>query len=167
MKKQKEVVFQGMIALNETCDCTDPCYDKDVWCRHTVEEMFPGDYACYALVSNEGDWGERVAESWIIHEDFDNNGAHPREIKKLKRGDLREVGVDAGLFGYFNNKPDFTDGEWMSFCDSLGNSYPTMTTHLGVAEGFVTSSGYGDGGYDVQCWNDENGNVAAISTRFI
>ena len=49
----KECVKVGHIILGNTVDVTDPCYDKDVWCRTTLHDMIPGKYKCEAVIADE------------------------------------------------------------------------------------------------------------------
>lgn len=168
--KDIEVKSVGQITLADTCDLTDPCYDKDVWCRTTVENMLPGKYNCYAAVSDEKNWGDRVCRTWIIHEDFDKNPADDENFAEgLYIDKVSNNGVDAGLFGYFNNKPDFDDKTWDEFLAHISSMHPVITVcPFDGRDGFVTSSGYGDGGYDSVTWRDAHtGKVVAINTTFL
>ena len=152
------VVNAGTITLGCTCDVTDPCYNADVWCRHTVT-VKPGIYNCFLEISDEGDWGNRVKRSWIIHEDI-------ADIKGLRKSFTCECGVDAGLLGYFDNKPDFTDEEWESLCDSINWDDKFVIDQFRGRDGFFTASGYGDGCYDITVYKKKGENVA-IEAVFI
>lgn len=141
-------------------DITDPCYDRDVWCRMNDVEIEPGDYECYVkLLDDEetGGWGERVAEIGIRNI-VSISGAYTHVYNYLG-----EIGVDAGLAGFFNNKPDYTGEEWGDFCSALGDH----EKHAWINEdGFFSSSGYGDGEYDVYAAM-ENGKIVALFIEFI
>ena len=121
----------GTLVLGNKVDITDPCYDKDVWCRMTVD-CEPGEYKGYVELSDEGEWGIRVKSISIFKGD---------KICGIEEMELiGEIGVDVGMAGFFNNKPDFNDEEWEYFCDK---------THHGNAwnmyNGIFSYSGYGDG----------------------
>lgn len=148
----------GTISLGCTCDVTDPCYNADVWCRNTVT-VKPGKYNCFLEMSDEGAWGTRVKRSWIIHEDF-------IDLEDLDEGYFCECGVDAGLLGYFDNKPDFTDEEWENLCNSINWKDKYVIDKYNGRDGFFTSSGYGDGAYEVVVY-EHNGENVAIETLFI
>jgi hypothetical protein len=75
--------------------------------------------------------------------------------------EIGEIGVDAGLAGFFNDKPDYTDDEWSEFCDSIRNGNAWIRD-----EGFFSSSGYGDGCYPVNACRI-NGEIVALEIRFI
>lgn len=143
----KRVVVGEYVFDSET-DITDPCYDRDVWCRMNNVPTVPGKYTCIAYILDTGDWGNRVAMMRIEHESV--CGVEDIIADEVLVG---EIGVDAGLAGFFNKKPDYPDDEWVKFCDDLGKEYPTRKI---VQDGFVCSSGYGDGGYPV--YGHKNGN---------
>ena len=154
----------GEIVLGETCDITDPCYDADVWCRNTVI-VKPGAYVCYADIRNYDDWGKRVKRSWIIHKDCDGHKMPHNDSSLTWKGDY-DCGVDAGLFGYFDDKPDFSDNEWRKFCNAIEGDPTAQISKFDGRDGFFTSSGYGDGGYYVDAYA-KDGEVVALETRFI
>ena len=52
MKKQFEKVGQIHIT-GQHIDITDPCYDADVWCRTSIENMAPGMYNCMVAYREE------------------------------------------------------------------------------------------------------------------
>lgn len=155
----------GEIELYHKCDITDPCYNKDVWCRHTVENIKPGKYNCYVEETYSKDWGRQISGSWIIHEDYDT-ACHPEYMSELDRDEDYEVGVDAGLFGYFDDKPDMTDDEWNRFCDNIKEHPVAQISKFRGRDGFYTSSGYGDGGYPVLTYS-ANDKIVAIAAIFI
>lgn len=132
-------------------EITDPCYDKDVWCRINNFPIIPGEYECYIVVANNeetGSWGNRVAKIGIRmdHADtFEKKGF---------------IGVDGGLAGFFINKPDYSDDEWKEFCHKIeeGNTWI-------FDEGFFSSSGYGDGSYSVYA-GYKNGKIVEVLIDF-
>ena len=74
--------------------------------------------------------------------------------------EIGSIGVDAGLAGFFHNKPDYTDGEWAAFCDRVRHGDVWLTK-----DGFYSSSGYGDGCYGVYAYK-QGGEITAIEIRF-
>ena len=73
---------------------------------------------------------------------------------------IGNIGVDAGLAGFFHDKPDFTDAQWTAFCDQIKTG-DTWLTDLG----FFSVSGYGDGAYKVFAAKTGN-EVTALEIRF-
>ncbi len=134
--------YVGTIELGTKVDITDPCYDKNVWCRMTTD-CEPGTYKGYIEMSDEGDWGMRVATVSIFKGD---------KIWRIEEMEfIGTIGVDAGLAGFFNDKPDFKGNEWSEFCDSIieGNAW-------NLYNGIFSSSGYGDGCYEVYANEERN-----------
>ena len=154
MKLSKKVV--GWHDFHGSVDITDPCYDKDVWCRKNDIKIADGNYLCVI---------------WI----YRKRGKHPEECVSIigiyldgnipEQSDMQsigEVGVDAGLAGFFHNKPDYNDAEWSEFCDKIRDGDYWLTD-----EGFWSTSGHGDGCYPVFASEDEQGVINTLEIRFI
>ena len=111
-----------------------------------------GRYNTFYEKVNEGDWGIRVSRCAIAQE-----GCDTWDVENAHRVRTSSVGVDAGLCGFFVNKPDYDDAAWDEFCNMLtrmDKKYEKDTGHryrnvYHTDEGFFTSSGYGDGEYNV------------------
>ena len=69
--------------------------------------------------------------------------------------------MDAGLAGFFYNKPDYDDDAWQEFCNRIRNGDVWMTE-----DGFYSSSGYGDGCYGVYA-EVQNEEIVALEIRFL
>lgn len=145
--------FEGVV------DITDPCYDKNTWCRMNVT-VKAGEYDCHI-------WRHTSKEIWNGEEYKDVRvgviGIYLNGIIPPQRS-MEEVGsisVDAGLAGFFMNKPDYNDDEWSAFCDSIRDGDAWIKD-----EGFFSSSGYGDGYYPVYAYR-MNGEIVALEIRFI
>ena len=134
--------YVGTIELGTKVDITDPCYDKDTWCRMTTD-CEPGEYKGYVEMSDEGSWGMRVASISIF------KGNKKWGIEEMEC--IGTIGVDAGLAGFFNDKPDFNDEEWSEFCDMIreGDAWD-------LYNGIFSSSGFGDGEYNVYANEERN-----------
>ena len=145
-------------------DVTDPCYDRDTWCRTTVP-LPPDAYTAFVTYSDQGEWGERVAASGIC-KDLMLRHASCAYFKPAGK-----VGVDAGLMGFFVDKPDYSDDEWSrmidemrAYADAHGGKWPNVWTKDG---GFMTSSGFGDGEYPVFLITDASGNAVGVMVVYI
>lgn len=141
----------GNITLPGMIDITDPSYDEDVWCRINNFPIMPGTYECYAKYADNEEtegWGERVAVCGI-------RKVNAKADHFERRG---MIGVDSGLAGFFNcdNRKVFEDEILHSGTMDVffGNNY------------FCTSTGYGDGGYDVYA-GFHNGEVVEVYIKFI
>lgn len=158
-------------------DITDPCYDRDVWCRMNDVKVMPGTYNCYAYLGTDKDWGKRC---WIAQIVVDDSSSYYSSIaeERIQSGrswrTIGEIGVDAGLAGFFNHKPDFDDNEWDAVwmqkpCKECEEAYiqefsRNEQTQTG-GDGFWTRSGCGDGCYSVHAIR-ENRKIIALEIRF-
>lgn len=145
-------VHYGSIDLPDKIDITDPCYNKDVWCRINNFPITAGIYACYIDVANDEEtcgWGERVARIGI------------RKDRATHFEEKGTIGVDAGLAGFFVNKPDYNDKEWNEFVNMTCTGKAWKTDN-----GFFSESGYGDGAYRVYA-GYKDGEVVEVYIDFI
>ena len=154
-EKITEQKFEGNICV------TDPCYDKNIWCRVNDLDILPGIYNCYAA-KNESE--VRIAACAIVHKDYEHlvwsdNWAYGNNI-----------GVDAGCAGFFENKPDFDHDAWKEICKYMrerrAQNQETFFLENEDWHGFWTESGYGDGGYDFYKL-EKNGKIVALKIVFI
>jgi len=166
--------------LGGKVDITDPCYDYCSGYRINNVSVKPGDYRCVyhmgaALEEAEIEKTEKLAkeyganpEEWVRREQDDiKNRCFVIEIQfkgrafdlnSAKWEEIGSISVDAGLAGFFWNKPDFTDEQWNDFCDSLDDL--SKNAYLEKNMGFWCSSGYGDGMYKVFAIKDKNEVIA-------
>lgn len=137
--------FVGKLKLNDVVDITDPCYDKATWCRINTK-CTPGEYFGYVNMSDT-DWGKRVTDIAIYKDDI--------EVSRDDMEFIGTIGVDAGLAGFFNNKPDYVGQDaWMDFLVYSGvfldkNTGNPDKDYFAVEYGLFSESGYGDGSYGV------------------
>ena len=146
----------GWHDFHRSVDITDPCYDKDVWCRKNDVKIADGEYLCITWIYRKrGKHPDRRVSIIGIYLNGDIPGQDDMEI-------IGEIGVDTGLAGFFHNKPDYTDTEWSEFCNKIQEGDEWLTE-----EGFWSSSGYGDGCYSVYASKNEQGVINALEIRFI
>ena len=142
---------------------TDPCYDAGTSCTICGVTIKPGDYECVAWKGREyykDEAGKRHYYQRVFCCGIYLNGYIP-EPDTSSRKKLGEIGVDAGLAGFFQDKPDYNSEEWFALCDKVhANDY------LIVNEGFFTESGYGDGCYPVYAYKDNAGEIVALEICF-
>lgn len=148
-------------------DITDPGYDKDVWCRSTAK-ILPGTYNCYAYEGvARGEPYKRVWIAQIVHADTEKD-AHLLSRLRNRRcwRRIASIGVDAGLAGFFQDKPDFGFDEWHELCDWMfAQKENAYIKSFEAGDGFWTESGFGDGEYEV-CALRENRKIVALEIRF-
>lgn len=148
--------------------CSDPSYSIPTWCQGVIDNVRNGKWEAQVCKTYQKDWGERISYLWVYNlEAVIKNPSIKKDIEVF-RGYLfpYDFGVDSGQFGFFDfasyrndesakdlNKHDFGDGwdaevgdEWYRACAGL-----TLTESWGVLpNGVVSSSGFGDGSYDVR-----------------
>lgn len=138
----------------------DPCYkiENRILEYSALEKFVGGRYDCYATISDEGDWGNRVASLKIVKQGADIQ----------MNDDIGGVAVDSGQAGFFF-KNDYdskvgTDVFYDNVCHiTLSGNECGLVEDFGV----VSSSGFGDGWYKVYVsrengWDSEYLNGAEI-----
>lgn len=156
------------INLGNKVMVSDPCYGLNTWCQGVLENVLPGTYDCNVEYSDEGDWGRRVAAIEVTHQDYDDIICFESEGF--------EVGVDSGQAGIFDydyyckyhtdsEERHHVDDNWYYEVCDLTCSYEQAGTTDDF--GFVSSSGFGDGGYTCYTARERNGYIIAIRIEFI
>ncbi len=150
----------GRKNFHGSVDITDPGYDKDVFCRINNLPIAEGIYDCVVWYQMEGsnEKEKQYAYSMVGIIGIYRNGEIPPQ-KKMEL--IGTIGVDAGLAGFFHNKPDYTDNEWGKFIGQLTCGDVWLTE-----EGFFSASGYGDGIYPVYA-SKSRGTIDALEIRFL
>ena len=145
MKTTKDL---GNIELSNTVIVSDPSYDRGTWCMTTDLAIRPGTYKAWIVQSDEGEFGTRVASLFLVHEDF--AAATLSDWESVNE----EIGVDSGQCGIFDDTI-YPQKDDKVFEERFYNECCSITLGVvpaGVLEsnkGVVTSSGYGDGGYEL------------------
>ena len=143
----------GTRLFGDTIEITDPCYREDVWCRMNDVKIKPGEYTCYITIDEHD-----IVHSIAIELSNEKN--------KSKWECIGSIGVDAGLAGFFENKPDFNDDEWDVFCRNLSKEEREGINGHFVDSGFFSNSGYGDGQYKVFARKNEEDVPVALKIDF-
>jgi len=157
---------KNQILLGEEVIISDPCYEVPTWCQEIIKNVRPGVYDTQVDYRESHGWGERVHSLTVLH----------NIIKSpIWEHHCNNIGVDSGQAGVFcmtsyrnddivGNLPWLTekgdpfgdhpfrpikeDGEqwYVKMCDR------TLSTEEGWGTydtGVVSSSGYGDGQYEL------------------
>ena len=193
MYLKKNVLKAYISATNGKIDITDPCYDSGTCCRMTVDVKPTDYRCVYYVGSNfnddeikeytdeynSSDENSYIRKTYDTLQDYINSHildikhrcfeieiqekgrAFPRNSIKWKI--IGRIGVDAGMAGFFTNKPDFNDDEWDEFCNFVSSQ--KGPAYFKDKIGFWSDSGYGDGGYDVEAIK-ENNKIIAIRIIF-
>jgi len=148
--------FSGKVIIS------DPCYDRGTRCAQADFPVMPGRYLVFAVHSDEGDMGRRVAALVFCHKGF-----VLRMYKDEWKEVLSNIGVDSGQCGIFDDTiyPQSKDSpENNPFYDECCD----ITLHgdeagiLQSRKGAVSSSGYGDGCYGLRAVEFEGEFVALL-----
>lgn len=143
---------------------TDPGYDDDVWCILTGLKVQPGNYTCVAWRGRDswkGSDGKRHSCTRTMVCAIYLNGKIPASETWNDMPVIGKIGVDAGLAGFFQNKPNYESDAWFALCDKVNTKNWCI-----LDEGFFTTSGYGDGSYKVCGIKNEAGLYTALEIRF-
>lgn len=153
--------FYGVIDITSgRIICSDPCYYSGIWCA----DSFPAKNGLYRVYIYHTENRNAVLE--IIHKDYDTKSVDWDDADSA-------CAVDSGTFGFFDKEyyDNHHDGEldekWYENNVVLADDY-LITDCAGA----WSSSGYGDGMYDLQCvWcnkeNDDADSVAGLRAVFI
>lgn len=152
--------------------CSDPCYPIPVWCQGIVENVKNGTWI--ADVSKDG---SRIARLSIRHSECDSF-----YLDRQTKLDF-DCGVDSGQFGFFDhtayrndasahdlpkidfNNPNSESGDdWYRACCKITLEKKAWGI---MPYGVVSSSGHGDGSYDVKGVKNDEGLYVAFSVDFI
>ena len=150
--------------------CSDPCYDTAPVVKNVKNGIWEAD------IDMVNTWGERISMLKVNHVNSNVSG----------RWELLDFdgGVDSGQFGFFDSdfyrndeaakdleKHDFGEGYDEKEGDSWYRAVCDITLkseQWGVLSGgAVSSSGYGDGSYNVYGMKDNNGEYVAFFVQFI
>lgn len=149
--------MENRILLGREVVITDPAYPYGEVYQKSTNRILPGWWRCAAKKVDCGDWGMRVKSILICHEDYVNKDSLFENIGLVSG----RIAVDSGQCGFFDseyfqkNQPDddFDNPKswYRRVCEITLNEpdYGTIDER-----GFVASSGYGDGMYEV--WGEKN-----------
>jgi len=167
METEVSVMKAGYIDLSGKVIVSDPCYDRNVLNNAHNIGVKPGKYAAYITYSSGFGFGVKVA--CII-------AVHSEHIKLLQTGMNLElcnanIGVDSGQCGIFDDTIYPLDDEFTGEYDDENSFYgecckitlcDKRSGVLKSRKGLVSSSGLGDGVYDLFCHYHEGERVVLL-----
>ena len=157
--------------------CSDPCYEIPTWCQGIVENVKNGEWEAEVETVDAGSWGERIAVLKVSHVNAKVTGGF--ELLNF------DGGVDSGQFGFFDrafyrNDEAAKDLKKYDFGRDFDRSGEGEQWYLAVCDltlaeeswgvlpnGAVSSSGLGDGSYNVYGCKDESGQYVAFYVEYI
>jgi hypothetical protein len=142
------------ITLSNEVMVSDPCYVVGTWCQHKLTNVLPGEYQSTVVKYDDRYWGNRNSFIIVVHKDY--NTEDKLNWRKLPF----DIGVDSGQAGIFSmetyrNNEVFVTGsrkendgeEWYRHISDYTLDTPFWGTY---PNGIVSSSGIGDGGYELR-----------------
>lgn len=169
MQERKRIDLGTFEIKNPRVMVSDPCYSIGTWCQGSVDNVHTGTWKAHIVTSDEGKWGVRPAELHAVLASLNPS----RELSWTK--EEFEVGVDSGQAGIFDMEHYKDDSVIGDLPCEFDHDWYGMVAHVTLKDerqagtipfGVVSSSGYGDGGYD--CFTAKvNGRVVAIKIIFI
>ena len=159
MENKFELV--GKMDFRSNVDISDPCYERDGNGNIIDYPIVSGKYRCFVknIVNSS-----RVAEIAIV-----KMGHIGVENEDYLWDYIGNIGVDAGLAGFFNHKIEYSHEMWNDFCDRLGDNnggFDEAQYWVNFDNGFFSDSGWGDGCYDVFEYK-HNGETKGLKIVFI
>lgn len=158
---------------------TDPCYDLDVWCAKTLENVATGKWKAFTNMVTvlEGGAHERNGSLIMVHDDMKET---PGQLDWRLIGS--DIGVDSGQAGIYDLEafgkdhlyPEVTNTLDLDLSQSPNRFYAAncdlTLTELGagvLVQGVVSSSGWGDGVYNYYTVKNDEDEIVAIKVVFI
>jgi len=152
---------------------TDPCYEMDVWCAETIEDVRNGTW----LATTGFDQRGNVACLMIRHESAEAiDSANASCFRSTDQEDV-SIGVDSGQAGFFDLAPYKAQADTRGDAsqDTAHSAFYNRVCEItnakkafGVIEfGAVSRSGYGDGDYRLLMRRDAKGSLIAAMIAFI
>lgn len=163
---------------------SDPCYQVGTWCQKELKNVLPGEYTPFVHESDQGGWGRRVNLLMVVKNEYIGVS-----LKWNKQRGV-DIGVDSGQCGFFDingyrndemaktittGLPDWMDQERLEepgelfygkMC-YLTNNDDNPTQRYGSYEsGVVSSSGFGDGSYDLYVARNEKRQIIGIAVHY-
>jgi hypothetical protein len=160
--------MKNQIKLGGEVIVSDPCYEVPTWCQEVIKNVRPGMYDTEVDYKESDGWGQRVHSLTVLHENIKSpNWEHYSN----------NIGVDSGQAGVFCMTSYRNDqlSQQLPWLTSKGDPFGDLPTHPSFKEdgqewyvkmcdrtlsteegwgtydtGVVSSSGYGDGSYELQ-----------------
>lgn len=152
------------IILGDTVVVSDPCYTIPTWCQAIVKDVLPGEYLSAVEFVDAGPWGNRSNTMVAVHKDY-------IDAKLRFQSHPSTIGVDSGQAGIFDFNSyrndevaqsittppsDFSLANYRSETEPGEDWYEKMCKFTLTGDswgsydsGIVSTSGCGDGSYDL------------------
>lgn len=156
-----KIKHYGTIELGSEVRVSDPCYGTETWCNRFLDNVSEGIWDCYAIVNKNG----RVAFLTTVKDGYRFALADDEFVGY--------VGVDAGVMGvfdegYFQKTRDdkHADDKWYNENVCADHCWNNAGWMCDGGQGFITSSGDGDGSYSLEVDYNDDGDIIRITVDF-
>lgn len=158
---------------------SDPCYEHGTWCAAWGIPAVDGIYEAYIVMSDEGKWGNRVAEIIAVLKDRIKGDCLTYEDYDLMNWTSMDsgIGVDSGQCGIWSEGQYQPDGKgeyeeedsWYgAICAKWDYDTPgAPKAHIFNNMGAFSSTGFGDGSYHLAVVFDDPGPAYGFLVTFI
>lgn len=151
--------------FTENLQVTDPSYNEDSWYRLNLK-IKAGEYSCYIWKrKTKSSTSTYYYEVGIIGMYLNSKNGNCVIPDARTRELIGYIGVDAGLAGFFNGKPDFTDEQWNYICRYIPAHRKEM--FYKIKEGVFADSGRGDGEYPVYVYRNNANEITGVEIQFL
>jgi hypothetical protein len=161
---------------------SDPCYTLDTWCMGVIDNVRNGTWFAHVDTSDEGSWGKRISALVVYH--ADNLNTNPNILSQYPiMPKLPFVGgVDSGQFGFFDHDAYRNDDAitsdiqlWDYTIEEPGDKFYSACCKQTIEGeswgvlpfGAVSSSGFGDGSYQILGEKNSYGEYIAFAVIYI
>lgn len=172
MKTKKRI--NTIIQLSNEVVVSDPCYTIPTWCQVIVKDVKEGNYIPFVLEAEM--YGHRISALCVVHEehaDIDCN------LQWEEHGGT--IGVDSGQCGVFSKEsyrndsifkiaPKFEYGgkeEGDKWYAHMADKTLSDISWGAYGYGVVSSSGMGDGSYDLYVLKDNDEKVVGFFIDYL
>jgi len=154
--------YVGTVEFSGKVVVSDPCYPRGTFCMKTDFPIKPGRYQVFATISDEGQFGLRVAALMFTHEDF-----YPWTFSQKWKVAIPSLGVDSGQCGIFDDAiypQSKAHPEYQPFYDECCEITlaDEQTGILQSGMGALSSSGFGDGSYALSIVESDSETVGLL-----
>lgn len=174
----KSVIKLGRKKFDKVLEVTDPCYNAGSYGELMVRNISPGEYLIVCEINEESD-GNLITMLALLNTDYFSELTWDDTISAPEWDCLGSIGVDSGLAGFFNDKPDYSQPEWVELTNELyGEKKPNKVKVLlpkelsplessvyETQEGVFCNTGIGDGCYPLSTLFKDNDKDSVIGVR--
>ena len=157
-----ESIGLGLISITSgRLVISDPSYERNIWCASAIENFPNGQYDCEIDLGEAIDWGTRVFRMRMLKEGLN--------LSQCDFKLLDSCCVDCAILGFFDDDyhkrshPNKVSDEWFE------QNIIGLVEFASIPDEkcFLSSTGIGDGQYNVYGLYDCDGNLVGVEAEFL